>query len=926
MSKPPNSPSRSRSRSASRSRSRSYTRSRSRSRSRSRKHRYSSRSRSRSRSHSPSHGRERNYPSRDYQNNRGGYRGYNRGFRRPFYPRGRGRGFYPRRFQRGGGNYGYRNNNWQGDYKNRDHQGQHDSYRDHSPRRGRSRSRTRSPRRRSGSRSRSRSYRSSSGHSRHSSSSSRSSRSPRRRADKRASRDRKRQQQQQQQEERRSGSRASKDEAAGGAGASSSSAAAVSTLPNEPPGGSSSSLDRSKWKGLTEYETSPKLTGTGARPGASMGASAGSDTKNPTGLWRTIGQVNPPDQSPPKSSAGSGGASSATTGFGFFSKGERPGDKNPISTAFKKFLAEQGKKTEERENGREGEPTSTADAESGGAKASYDPSPGYSATKSDKSLPFLDEDLDLEFSEERKSEVKPPSSLTARDLAEERFGKWDDSDYPSTNKEPPEDVEEELRHMEEEMYLSRKQARGKEERSAKKKEKKKNRVSPTSPTPAARGAPAAEGRTRPLFPVGRDDSPPSRTGKREEEFANFTIKPYQDEGEGGSTSGSMAKERRLSRDLVHPSKKDQEFRSIFQHIQAAQLRRSPSELYAQHIVTIVHHIKAQHFRSSGMTLNERFAMYQRRATEMEMLKPKKSPEIHRRIDVSPSAFKRHAHLFEDFEESSYKEGKKYEGDLRLDIERRKKYPPKDREHKREGGKGSGGSQGPSRERSPEKSSKHHKKSKKSKKKRERSPSSSSSSSSPSPSFRGKEYMGEEMEHMEEGGYGKMRMGGPRDYPMDRGPRDYEGHGDRGRGGYGRGRGGYDGGRGGFQPRIRGRGWGRGNYPGNNNNGNPQQMGGPPVRPPEEEWDPEYTPKSRKYYLHDDRDGENKWVDMRGRGRGGPYPRGRGFVFRKGTGGGSPKWTHDMFQGSEEGELGDSNGSDVNHKEEDKAGDAAMSKM
>lgn len=66
------------------------------------------------------------------------------------------------------------------------------------------------------------------------------------------------------------------------------------------------------------------------------------------------------------------------------------------------------------------------------------------------------------------------------------------------------------------------------------------------------------------------------------------------------------------------------------------------------------------------------------------------------------------------------------------------------------------------------------------------------------------------------------------------------------------------------------------------------------------------------------------MDTRGRGRGGPYPRGRGFVFRKG--GSSPKWAHDMFQGSEEGELGDSNGSDPNHKDDDKAGDAAMSKM
>lgn len=50
---------------------------------------------------------------------------------------------------------------------------------------------------------------------------------------------------------------------------------------------------------------------------------------------------------------------------------------------------------------------------------------------------------------------------------------------------------------------------------------------------------------------------------------------------------------------------------------------------------------------------------------------------------------------------------------------------------------------------------------------------------------------------------------------------------------------------GLQPRMRGRGWNRGNYP-NNNNGNPANMSGP-VRPPEEEWDPEYTPKSRKYY-------------------------------------------------------------------------------
>ncbi|TRY85956.1 hypothetical protein DNTS_032716 [Danionella cerebrum] len=122
--------------------------------------------------------------------------------------------------------------------------------------------------------------------------------------------------------------------------------------------------------------------------------------------------------------------------------------------------------------------------------------------------------------------------------------------------------------------------------------------------------------------------------------------------------------------------------------------------------------------------------------------------------------------------------------------------------------------------------------------------------------------------------------------------------------------------------MRGRGWNRGNYPGNNPMNNPQNMGGP-SRPPEEEWDPEYTPKSRKYFQHDDRDkeGEMKWVDTRGRGRGN-YPRSRGtFMVRKG--GGSPKWTHDMFQGNAEGGEMVDGGSE--HKDEDKSGDNSASK-
>ncbi|XP_022522196.2 thyroid hormone receptor-associated protein 3 [Astyanax mexicanus] len=922
MSKPQNSPSRD-SRSRSRSRSRSYSRSRSssRSRSRSRKHRYSSRSRSRS------HSRERNYPSRDFQGNRGYTRGY-RGYRRPFYyNRGRGRGYFPRGYNRGGGgggggggNYGYRSNNWHGGHRDQQQPYEHHS---HSPKRGRSRSRT--PRKRSGSRSRSHYSERSSSRSRHSSSSSRSS-SPRRRS---------------------SGKRRSKDSKSKGSPGDGKAlvkeeepAKTAPAVPEEPP---------SKWESMSDYDTSPKQSGLAQPPAGGqpeVKVSISGSSANSASLWRSIESKSPPKP-----------ASSTSTGFGFFSKEDmKTGDKSAqISTAFKKFLAEKKKPSSDWDDNPE-EDASAADAEkeknSRKQRGLFDTDPVYSETKSDKGLPFLDEEEEayLKGLKERKTEeeskYKGKATLSARELFEERFGKWDDDSYGSNKDAPPqpEDDAEDEEQVLEELYRSRKQAARKEEKASKKKEKKKNRASPSSPSPS-RGSE----RGRPLFPAAQEVSPPAKSSKKRDPEFNFSLKTFNEEAE--SSGGALSKERRLSQDLVHPAKKDQEeFRSIFQHIQAAQLRRSPSELFAQHIVTIVHHIKAQHFRSSGMTLNERFGMYQRKAAQMEMMRQRKSPEIHRRIDVSPSAFKKHSRLFEDMEESEYKDySKKYEGesmDLRLDIERRKKYP------KREGGKGSAGSRTPSRELSPDKPSKH-KKSKKSKKKRERSPS-SSSSSSPSPQpYRSRDYHGEE-EHAEKGGFDKSRLG-PREYPgpMDRGPRDYEGGHmergyERGRGGYDRGgydrggydRGGYDRGRGGHErgfPRMRGgRGWNRGNYPGNNNNGNPANVGGP-IRPQDEEWDPEYTPKSRKYFQHDDRDreAEMKWPDGRGRGRG-QYPRTRGsFTVRRGSGSGgggvgggsgsSPKWTHDMFQGAaEEGELAD-DGPEHGHKDEDKTGESESSK-
>lgn len=51
-----------------------------------------------------------------------------------------------------------------------------------------------------------------------------------------------------------------------------------------------------------------------------------------------------------------------------------------------------------------------------------------------------------------------------------------------------------------------------------------------------------------------------------------------------------------------------------------------------------------------------------------------------------------------------------------------------------------------------------------------------------------------------------------------------------------------------QFRARGRGWGRGTFSGNSNNNNSSASGDFQKRTREEEWDPEYTPKSKKYYL------------------------------------------------------------------------------
>ncbi|XP_034525072.1 bcl-2-associated transcription factor 1 isoform X5 [Ailuropoda melanoleuca] len=332
---------------------------------------------------------------------------------------------------------------------------------------------------------------------------------------------------------------------------------------------------------------------------------------------------------------------------------------------------------------------------------------------------------------------------------------------------------------------------------------------------------------------------------------------------------SLTKDRLLASTLVHSVKKEQEFRSIFDHIKLPQASKSTSESFIQHIVSLVHHVKEQYFKSAAVTLNERFTSYQK-ATEEHSTR-QKSPEIHRRIDISPSALRKHTRLAGEervFKEENQKGDKKLRcdsADLRHDIDRRRK----ERSKERGDSKGSRESSGSRKQEKTPKDYKEYKSykddSKHKSREQDHSRSSSSSASPSSPSSREEKESKKEREE---------------EFKTHHELKEYSGF-----GGVSRPRGTFF--------RIRGRGRARGVFAGTNtgpNNSNTTFQ----KRPKEEEWDPEYTPKSKKYFLHDDRDdGVDYWA-KRGRGRG-TFQRGRGrFNFKKS--GSSPKWTHDKYQG------------------------------
>ncbi|XP_057196529.1 thyroid hormone receptor-associated protein 3 isoform X2 [Triplophysa rosa] len=895
MSKKTDSRSRSRSASRSHSDSRSRSRSQSTSRSRSRKRRYGSRSRSRSRSHSPPHNRERNH-AREYQNQRE-FRGNYRGFRRPYYFRGRGQGYFRGRFQRGGwGGYNnYRPKNWQNFRQNYQQHQQQQQY-PNSPKRGRSRSRSpkkqlSSPQSRSHSR---RSDRSSSGRSPQSHASSCSNSGSAKRS-----------------KDIRENVPASKKTPNRGEGDGALA---------EQEGKSDGDRTLENGQDLTNNDTSPKRTqvcssvalghGDSVTNESSPAHKSSNASTNGATTWQNVVPATP-TKSPKKKSLTQG-----FNGFGLFTNVDQD-DTIAISAAFLKFLEEQKLKKQtptwenntnndksnellvcDQENGRVFEKGSdvelsrTVDPDNAGEKEKYKKCcegdmPSISGTQ--RPPPFLcedgeEDDEEMEISNKmRNMETNPSKStkvtLSAREMFEERIRRLQDMAW-----------DDEL----EALLLSHKQERASNilaalskreqpggtfkdpspERLSKVKRKEKNTMETSKSSQLSRRS--SENHEQEMFVVMSEESPPRASAKKGTEFSVRM--------DDLARSSVLINERRNILDFLHLDEKDWDLHAVRQHLQAQQSLRSPSELFAQHIVSIIHHIKAHYFPSAGMTLNDRFAMYQRRADEKELMKQRKSPEIHRRIDVSPSAFKKHSLLFDEMKnsmENSFKvDRKQYKGDsvdLRLDIERRKKYVAKERGHREDedGGRVLSESPDTSKETSAQKASKNNKNLKRKKKKRERSQSSSSSSSS--------SIDHEEEAEMKAGSFVKARLGFRE--PFERG---------RLQGGF---------------LRIRGRSWNRGNFHGNSN-GKDAQM-----HMKNEDWDPEYTPKSKKYFLHSERDGEGerKLMEIQGRGRGN-IMRGKGrFILRRATNTNatnnpSPKWAHDKFQATDD--EGEQHGEDV----------------
>ncbi|XP_073527400.1 bcl-2-associated transcription factor 1 isoform X3 [Phyllobates terribilis] len=706
--------------------SRSRSPSSSRSRSHSRKKRYSSRSRSRT--YSRSRSRERVYNRdfrRDYRNNRG--------MRRPYGFRGRARGYY----QGGGGRYhrgGYRPM-WNRRYSR-------------SPRRGRSRSR--SPKRRSASsqRSRSRSQRSykssQSQRSSSSRSSSRYSKSPERKS--RASHEKSKQKTEDAGKSKSPSNEKSGDEHKD------------AFDPSEPLDelGKELDLHGESWAGLSAYENSPRSP-CSPSPVASPPSESSSQSDGPilsvvhSGKDTMSQNSHSVAHSPERSGSGSGGNGSTRYSPSQNSPIHIPVQKSPAKTVVSQNTSHD-----------EGRPHYTAFSETSEQETAK-------GTKFPKR--YSDEEHRLFPIEKVNNKDKESQKDKTLDKTKKETGRnWDDRDmldyllekesvksqFLSVSESEDQEEAEDYRQFrksvladqgkgfsssqwnaEEEgtKYKSKVVVKGSKEgekikegkghkgttkerhkgddkgseRSSSKKERK-------SPDPVLLDKmkdpfschiplhPTEEVKEKVVF---REESPLRITMKATDSHhpevkLRMPAVPLDD-----VRPSTLANDRMLASTLVHSVKRQKDFRSIFDHMKVSFSNKTSPESFTYHVVSLVQFVKEHYFKGDGKTLSERFAVYQTAADE-HASRPK-SPEIHRRIDLSPNIQRKHASMQNEdkvfvVKAEPVKIEKKVKSsstDLRGDTDRRKL------EHRKERGD-SKGSRESSDSRKKEKAHKEHK--------------------------------------------------------------------------------------------------------------------------------------------------------------------------------------------------------------------------
>ncbi|KAG9493462.1 hypothetical protein GDO78_001394 [Eleutherodactylus coqui] len=685
--------------------SRSRSPSSSRSRSHSRKKRYSSRSRSRT--YSRSRSRERVYNRdfrRDYRNNRG--------MRRPYGFRGRARGYY----QGGGGRYhrgGYRPM-WNRRYSR-------------SPRRGRSRSR--SPKRRSASsqRSRSRSQRSykssQSQRSSSSRSSSRYSKSPERKS--RASREKPKQKTEEAEKSKSPSNEKSGDEHKD------------AFDPSEPLDelGKELDLHGESWAGLSAYDNSPRSP-CSPSPVASPPSESSSQSDGPilsvvhSGKDTTSQNSHSMAQSPERSGSGSGGNGSTRYSPSQNSPIHIPLQKSPAKNLvsqnashdegqshyslfteaaeqdiakgakfLKRYTDEEHRlfpieKVNNKEKESHKDKTLEKNKKEAGRNWEDRDMLDYLLEKESVKSQFLSvsESEDLEEAEDyrqfRKSVLadqgKGFSSTSQWNATEEEGTKYKSKAVLKGNKEG-EKIREGKGHK-----VTTKERHKDDDKGGERSFGKKEIKSPDSVLLDKIKDPFSC--NFPLHPsddirekvVFREESPLSiRIVATESHHPDVKLRiptvPLDD-----IRPSSLANDRLLASTLVHSVKRQKNFRSIFDHMKVSFSNKISPESFIYHVVSLVQFVKEHYFKGDGKTLNERFAGYQT-VTDQQASRPK-SPEIHRRIDLSPNIQRKHAYMQNEdkafvVKEEPSKIEKKVKSssiDLRGDTNRRRKERSKER--------------------------------------------------------------------------------------------------------------------------------------------------------------------------------------------------------------------------------------------------------